>query len=168
MDLARLSRILREQCDAVTALVGGASDDEAGFRPEDGGWSLVEVVCHLADEERDDFRTRVDLTLHRPGEAWPAIDPEGWVTERRYADRALCDALSDYRAERERSLAWLAELRDPDWTLEYEHPVAGTLRAGDVFASWVVHDALHLRQIGRLRRAWIDHVCRPFDTAYAG
>jgi hypothetical protein len=30
-------------------------------------WSLLEVVCHLFDEEREDFRTRVKCVLEDPG-----------------------------------------------------------------------------------------------------
>jgi len=168
MNLLRLSEILRHQAEAVTALLAGVDDEQAAFRPDGRGSSLVEVACHLADEEREDFRTRLELTLHDPGRPWPPIDPEGWVTARDYASRTLADALNDYRAEREASLAWLAGLADADWTRAHDHPAMGRLRAGDLLAAWAAHDVLHVRQIARIRRAWIEHVAEPFDSRYAG
>jgi hypothetical protein len=38
----------------------------------------------------------VDYALHRPGESWPKIDPQGWVTERRYNDRDLAGSVQSF------------------------------------------------------------------------
>lgn len=168
MNLAPLSRMLRQQADALRGLLAGVDAEQATFRADGKGWNLLEITCHLADEERDDFRARVDLTLHDPGRAWSPIDPEGWVGARGYGRRTLPDALADFLREREASLAWLAGLRAPDWTRAHDHPRLGTLRAGDLLAAWAAHDALHLRQIARVRRAYVDHLAAPFDARYAG
>ncbi|MEM6429634.1 MAG: DinB family protein [Deinococcota bacterium] len=50
-------------------------------------WSVLEVLCHLVDEEVEDFRTRVRIALLTPSETPPEIDPEGWVTARKYAQQ---------------------------------------------------------------------------------
>jgi len=44
---------------------------------------MLEVVNHLYDEEREDCQ-RLQLTLANPEQAWPAINPRGWVAERRF------------------------------------------------------------------------------------
>ena len=80
--LERFGRILPE-------VVRDVAPDDAAWKPPDEAWSILEVVCHLADEEVLDFRQRVALTLRDPSEAWPPIDPEGWAVERQYNQRQL-------------------------------------------------------------------------------
>ena len=132
---------------AIQQLVVGVADDQARWKPAPDAWSILEVVNHLADEERDDFRTRVDLTLHRPEVDWPPIDPVGWVTQRDYASRDLADSLAAFLDERARSLAWLRGLDAPNWENEHRHPIFGGMKAGRLMASWAAHDLLHLRQL---------------------
>jgi len=155
MDLAAARAQLAAHADAVAALVGTFDAEAARWRPAPDAWSALEVVCHLADEERDDFRTRVALTLQDPALPWPPIDPGGWVTARGYAERDLADALADFAAERRRTLAWLDTLAQaaaaPPWSNAARHPAGFTLRAGDLMASWLAHDLLHLRQLVELR-----------------
>ena len=70
-----------------------------------GKWSTLEVVCHLYDEEREDFRQRLDIILHRPEAKWPPIDPVGWVSARKYNERDLAQSLAEFlaRGARERA-----------------------------------------------------------------
>lgn len=170
MDLADAIGRLEAQAAAIAALVRATPPDEARTRPAPESWSTLEVICHLADEEREDFRTRVDWTLHRPGEQVPEIDPQGWVTARAYAGRELQASLADFLAERERSLAWLRGLADADWDRPLGHPRLAQygLRAGDILASWVAHDLLHLRQLVELRYAALVSLAAPYDVRYAG
>jgi len=43
----------------------------AVWKPAPGKWSILEVVNHLYDEEREDFRQRLELVLKDPALAWP-------------------------------------------------------------------------------------------------
>jgi hypothetical protein len=143
------------------------ADDKARRRPAPEAWSLLEVICHLHDEEREDFRPRLDLVLHRPQDTWTRIDPAGWITARRYNERDLAEALQGFLVERERSLAWLGSLAAPDWSREYQAPF-GRITAGDLLASWAAHDLLHTRQLVELRRARLLAQAAPYSTQYAG
>ncbi|HJR00653.1 MAG TPA: DinB family protein, partial [Methylomirabilota bacterium] len=116
MRLDVLRRELAQGAETIQGLVAGVSAAEARVRPAPDSWSILEVVAHLLDEEREDFRPRLDLILHRPEEKWAPIDPPAWVTARGYNDRELAATLSAFLAERERSLAWLAGLTAPDWS----------------------------------------------------
>src|SRR6185369_6640354 len=77
--------------------------EQARWKPTADKWSMLEVVNHLYDEEREDFRQRLQLTLKNPEQAWPAINPRGWVVERSYNERELGKSLQDFLAERENS-----------------------------------------------------------------
>lgn len=153
---------------AICALLAGLSGEEARWRPGEGQWSALEVIGHLLDEEREDFRQRLDLTLHHPETEWPPIDPEGWVTARAYQGRDLHETLAAWRAERHRSLAWLRGLQSADLSVARSHPAGFELRAGDLLASWVAHDLLHTRQLVELRYALALRQAAPFDIRYAG
>ena len=167
MRLEALIRALEAGAAAVPSLVDGLSDEEARIPPAPGRWSAVEVVAHLADEERDDFRRRVRSTLEDPARPWPPIDPEGWARERGYRARRLAEVLDDFRRERAASLTWLRSLGDAPWERPYEHPKLGTLRAGDLLAAWAAHDLLHLRQLTAVRLALVQAAAEPFSTRYA-
>lgn len=101
--LARMSA----NADAIASLSRSVTEAQARWKPSPDEWSILEVLCHLCDEEREDFRTRVKLTLQNPAEPWPPIDPVGWVTARGYNRREPGASLEAFLRERRESLKWL-------------------------------------------------------------
>ena len=142
--------------------------DDSRWKPVDGAWSILEVVCHLADEEELDFRKRAELTLADPRQPWPPIDPEGWAVERHYNDGILNEAVQRFGRLRAESTMWLRSLDNPDWNRAYDHPRFGAFRAGDMLAAWVAHDYLHLRQISKRMYQLAERDAGEYSTRYAG
>jgi hypothetical protein len=68
-DLARLPGVLG-------ALLTDLDDALWRARPAPGEWSPVEIVCHLRDEEAEDFGARLRVVLEG-GTRFTSIDPEG-------------------------------------------------------------------------------------------
>ena len=167
MDMDRLLSQMVEDAARVRALVEGVSEQQARWKPDPDSWSILEVVNHMLDEEREDFRVRIDYTLHRAGEPWPPIDPAGWVTEREYNQQDLDASLDRFLSEREASIVWLRALPAPDWGATFEAPW-GPIAAGDIFASWVAHDLLHMRQLVELHWAFATAEMKPYRPDYAG
>ncbi len=99
-ELARFPAIL----DAV---VDGLAPGRWRARPAPDEWAAVEIVCHLRDEEAEDFGARVRVILEG-GTRFAPIDPEGWATARRYHEADPAAALAAFRAHRAASLAVLA------------------------------------------------------------
>ena len=168
MELAPIRLRLQENADVIAALVANVGEPQARWRPSPDAWSLLEVINHLADEEREDFRPRLDYLLHRPGEPWPPIDPAGWVTARKYNERALGPSLEAFLAERSASLDWLDDLVHPDWRRAEQHPVAGQFTAADMLSSWLAHDYLHIRQLNELHDQYHARQVAPARIDYAG
>lgn len=173
MDLDTVIARLAHDAEAIAALCAGVSAEQARWKPAAEQWSVIEIVNHLADEEVRDFRTRLDLTLHRPEEAWPPIDPPAWARDERYNERDLAVSLARFRGERGRSIEWLRSLRRPDWGAVHRHPQLGEMRAGDLLLSWLAHDLLHVRQLSRvLYQRWtrIEAGCASpsYRAEYAG
>jgi hypothetical protein len=153
---------------ALPAVVAGLDAAACRWRPAAGGWSVLEIVRHLGDEEVEDFRARLRRTLEDPGRAWDPIDPERAAVERRYNDGDFGEAIDRFVTERRDSVAWLRGLGRADWATTHHHPRFGGMRAGDLLVSWAAHDALHLRQIAkRLHQMALDQGAG-FDAAYAG
>ncbi len=152
----------------IAAQVVGASPEQARWKPDAAQWSILEVMCHLADEELDDFRTRLDLTLHEPEAEWPRIDPQRWAAERRYNEGSLDEALARFLDRRAQTVAWLEGLAAPDWSRSHQHPRFGPISAGDLMISWVAHDHIHIRQLNRLHREYVVASLPEHSPAYAG
>lgn len=167
MNLPYFTRQLRGNAMRIRALVEGVTLEEARWRPDPESWSILEVVNHLYDEEREDFRVRLDIILHKPESEWPPINPQGWVTERAYNQRELESSIQNFLREREASLDWLESLPAPDWDKVAIAPF-GSMRAGDMLVSWVTHDHLHMRQLVELHRAYTVAQAEPYDLQYAG
>jgi hypothetical protein len=159
-DLARNAEIIR-------SMVFDVSDRQARWQPGPHSWSILEVIHHLCDEETLDFRVRLDVILHRPDQPWAPIDPEGWVVSRRYNEQDFPATLEKFLRARQESLAWLEELHNPDWSAPYQAPF-GPVTAGDMLASWVAHDLLHMRQLVELKWAHATRQLQPFRMDYAG
>ncbi len=159
---------LEAQVGIIREMVQGVTREQAAWKPAPERWSVLEVAVHLLDEEREDFRVRLGLLLRDPKADWPPIDPQGWVTQREYAKRDLGETLQAFLKEREDSLAWLNGLESPVWDNVKTHPVAGALSAGDMLASWVAHDLLHIRQLAKLHWDYVRSLAEPYSVAYAG
>jgi DinB superfamily len=167
-DIAAAYGSLSATGEAIQSLASGLSAEEARWKPAPGKWSILEVVNHLADEEVEDFRARLDVLLHRPDDDFEPIDPRGWVAARAYLERDLLESLGRFRAERERSLEWLAALREPNLDHVKVHPSAGQMSGRQMLASWTAHDLLHVRQLARLRYERLGATAGAAAIAYAG
>lgn len=167
MDHASVIHQLSENLPIFRQLFSGIQEDDLRWKPLPEKWCLLEVLCHLIDEEREDFRARVRHVLFSPDQSMPPIDPQGWVTERKYMSRDFGEMLELFQEERQASIAWLQTLNDPPWKNTYRHPSLGTLSAEFFLANWLAHDYLHFRQITGLRHGLLQMKSGQ-DLSYAG
>ena len=139
------------------------------WKPDAESWSALEIVCHLADEEAEDFPTRVFLTLEDTQLDWPGIDPVGWAKARDYQSRDLKSELARFVELRAKNIEKLHALDHPDWSSTKAHPQFGDIVASDLLAAWCAHDALHLRQLAkRLHQLAERDAGTDSTTRYAG
>ena len=167
MKFAALYQELQNSTVMIRALLADVTQEESQVKPSAESWSIVEVVCHLYDEEREDFREHLDFILHRQDDEWHQIDPQGWVTARKYNEQNLPEMQDKFFAEREQSLEWLLEMANSNWETTYTSAY-GSVSAGEMLACWVAHDNLHIRQLVELRRVRIEHLTKPYNLQYAG
>lgn len=167
MEFNTLYQELQNSTEMIRALLLGITQEDAQVKPTAESWSILEVVCHLYDLEREDFREHLDFILHRQDEEYPVIDPQRWITSRNYNEQDLEKMKEKFFAERAKSLKWLGEISNSDWEITYESEY-GSVSAGEMFCCWIAHDNLHIRQLVELRRYRIEVITKPYPIGYAG
>jgi hypothetical protein len=162
IDNADIIRQLTVNAEAIRALIERIPPEQARWKPDAETWSMQEVMAHLYNEERIDFRKHLKEMLNDPPLPWQVFDPSLLVEV-----KDLREALDGFLRERADSLAWLKALEAPNWDASLPAPW-GTISAGDVLVSWPAHDYLHIRQINELLFAWNDHQAGQYSVRYAG
>ena len=155
MDHYKIIAELSKNGDLFKNLLEDLSSDAYLWKPAPEKWCLLEIVCHLYDEEIEDFRTRTKHVLETPDLPMQLIYPEKWVAERKYLEQNYRDVLDKFLAERRASVQWLRSLKEPAWGNSYQHPELGALTAKLFLVNWLDHDYLHIRQILNLKHGYL-------------
>lgn len=164
--LSIISELNRNQ-EVFHHLLRSATKEQYTFKPDPKTWCLLEVVCHLLDEEIEDFRARVEHVLSRPGQPLNPIRPETWPKDRNYIGQDFESVLQRFIEERRQSVAWLHSLQNPKWEQTVDHPKVGPRSAKKFLINWLAHDYHHIRQINRIQHAYLMHTSGD-DLTYAG
>lgn len=151
MDTNYIISELQRNKFVIKELLQNLDDNKVMWRPSPEKWCLLEIICHLNDEECEDFRYRLNSTLENPKQEFISIDPVGWVSSRNYFERDFKTELTEFLNERDDSIDMLKQLIDPQWDNYFEHPKFGNMTAKLFFTNWLAHDYLHIRQITKLK-----------------
>jgi hypothetical protein len=170
-DMINIEEIIRQlnvNAEAMRALVQTISDAQAQWKPNPETWSMKEVMEHVYNEERIDFRKHLKEMLSDPPQPWGEFHHDEYISV-----EGCRQALESFLVERKASMAWLKALESPNWDVVTQAsfgPAAEVLvlRAGDVLVSWVAHDFLHIRQMNELQYAWNEKQASPYSVQYAG
>jgi hypothetical protein len=142
----------------------------ASWKPDTDRWSVLETLSHIIDIEIEDFRYDLNMILFTPEEEWPHFDEMLWVTSREYNKRSFFEMLDKFMRERDKTITWLEELKNPD--LNARHSGKGfksdPKSAGDILVSWAAHDLFHIRQLALLNYDILDEFSKPFSPSYSG
>jgi DinB superfamily len=160
-------RELGQMPTVLDRLLGGLDAESARARPAPAEWSPVEIVCHLRDEETEDFGARLRVIL-TGADSFVPIEPERWADERRYREASLPEALGAFRTRRAESLDLLRSITPEALDGSRAHGRLGRLSGLDLVAAWVAHDRIHLAQLAAtLARLWALRWA-PLRAEYAG
>lgn len=167
MNQSYIIKKLETNIETIKSLFNNLSKEEYLWKPQPEKWCLLEIACHLYDEDREDFRARLKHTLENPDDKMPSIDPAGWVISRKYAQQDFERTVANFLEERNNSVNWLNSLHQPKWENSYKHPKFGTFTAEMFLDNWLAHDYLHIRQITATKYAYLkSHSTQRMD--YAG
>lgn len=167
MNVSAIKDNLAQNGMVFHSLLSGLKENEFTWKSSPEKWCLLEIVCHLYDEERYDFRYRTKHILETPGLPMPPIDPPGWVVEHDYMKQDFQVMLTRFLEERNTSVAWLSSAMNMPWNNVHHHPRIGELSAIVMLTNWLAHDYHHIRQINRLKYLYLKQISGQ-DLSYAG
>lgn len=148
---------LKRNKDVISQLLSHIDSQQYLYREAKDKWNLLEVICHLVDEEREDFVVRIKSVLKDPLQQLPSIDPVGWVKSRNYMDQDYDSKLNEWIELRNANCSYLDQLKSVSWQNAYQHQHFGPMSAKLFLCNWLSHDYHHIRQIITIKRAYIIH-----------
>ena len=113
-------------------------------------WSLVEIISHLRDVEREVNLPRIQIFLRDENPFITADDTDMWVSERGYAKNDGETALRELVAARLETLDALKKLSPADWQRSGRHAIFGPITLKEQLGFMAEHDRVHLRQVFRI------------------
>ena len=158
---------LKQNLTVFRGLLENLPEEMVRWKDHPLRWSLLEIVCHLYDEEKEDFRARTRSVLLDPNKPLTPFDPQEWVVSRAYAEQDYELMLFKFVKQRKISIEWLESLKDPAWDNSYAHPSLGNLSARLFLSNWLAHDHLHFRQIIKTKYDYLKENLED-DLSYAG
>lgn len=138
----------------LQAAVSGLSHAQLDTPYRDGGWTVRQLVHHIADSHANAYvRTKLALT-----EDWPTIKPYDEAAWALLPDSKLSidGSLTMISALHERWVALLESLPESDFQRGYNHPENGRQDLATVLAVYAWHSRHHTAHITNLRSrmAW--------------
>ena len=85
-------------------MLAGIDSNQFLWKPKPEKWCLLEVFCHLSDKESDDFITRNKQVFDNLPKTLKPIDPQGWVSERKYVEESYTHVLNQFLYKRQESV----------------------------------------------------------------
>jgi hypothetical protein len=135
------------QATKLEQLVSAISPELIVLRPEDTRWSMLEIVCHLADAELlASVRIRRIITQDRPN-LW-GYQQEQWATALGYRHRRIETVLARFVLLRRENAELIEDLAEEIWHQTGAHDMYGTLSLEQLIEDYLTHTAKHLDQIG--------------------
>ena len=120
---------------------------EALVRPaSDGGWGVIENLCHLRDWE-EIFLERARSIAEQDRPHLPAYDDELWAIERDYRGQDPHQTFEHFRELRSRLVDFLGELPPDAWSRVGDHGLYGEISLEWMLDNICAHDEEHLTQI---------------------
>lgn len=143
-------KVLRDLPHALRSAVAGLDDAQLDTPYRDGGWTVRQLVHHVADSHGNSFfRFKWALT-----EDWPTIKPYDEAAWAGLADSRTLPvetSLALTAALHERWVTLLESLTDSDFQKGYNHPESGRQNLATALALYAWHSLHHTAHITNLR-----------------
>ena len=118
--------------------------------PRDGGWSMLEILCHLRDCDKDLFIPRAEAILREDRPTLHGVNTEPWVLERDYAGLNIQQVFAEYVENRKNLVSLLLSISADDWNRQAFHTESGPTSLYNVMLYDLNHDRDHFQQSRKL------------------
>lgn len=128
------------------SLTASLTEEQWKHEPTQDDWAMNEILCHLADTEREIHRMQLDLMLDREGAFIPRPDSGVWASEREYLNIDGKSALHEFGLARIENIKTLKGLDEQVWGRSARHAIFGPTNFLEVTGFMADHDRLHVQQ----------------------
>ncbi len=137
----------------LKASLKGLSKKVLLFTPAPGKWSILEILCHMRDMEREAYIERYTRVLSEDEPKLPDINGEALAILRAYRSQKAPEVVREWVALRRQTLQLLRKTGKAQWARAGVHETAGRLTMEDLIRRHAVgNDEAHLRQIEAIKR----------------
>jgi uncharacterized damage-inducible protein DinB len=145
--IAKIRSLPRE----AQAAVKGLSEEQLRTPYRDGGWTVAQVIHHLADSHMNAYiRMRLAMTEEHP--TIKPYDQDSWANLPDAGATQLSPSLAILRGLHRRWTAFLKAIPAKSWDRTALHPERGDMTLDDLLALYAEHGEKHVGQILGLRR----------------
>ena len=142
-----LLAILKSTPAALDTLLKQIDETKFSQRPAEDEWSILEIICHLRDVEREINLPRFQQILVEENPFIPGIDSDRWASEREYHKDNLIRSLQIFTETRLRVIDLIKSLSPDSLNNSVNHSIFGPTTILELIRFITQHDQNHLRQI---------------------
>ena len=121
-------------------------------RPEANEWSLVEIISHLADVDREVNIPRLKLIQSQENPFIEAALTDHWADERNYLKNDPFQTIENFVENRKQLLEILSEFDTNIWKKSINHAIFGPTTVSELIKFTTQHDRIHISQIVKTQK----------------
>jgi hypothetical protein len=152
-DIASLLERFRRGPELLAMVLTGVFGEEEDFVAEPKGWSIRQIVAHLADSELVGAH-RMRLVIAEDDPVLSAFDQDRWAANLDYARRKPKTSLESFRRLRGENYELLKDLAPAAWERAGNHAERGRLTLLGLVEGYAGHAEQHARQIHQIREEY--------------
>lgn len=148
-NLEGILAVLKTTPLVVQSLTGSCSRTDWRKRPIKGEWSLLEILCHLRDLDREVNLPRFELLENSTNPFIPGVDSDRWAAERNYNEQDDSTVYADFCMSRSKLLELVGRYTDAEWQMSLRHSFFGPTTRMELAKFIAAHDRNHIHQIAQ-------------------
>jgi uncharacterized damage-inducible protein DinB len=138
--------------DAVRQALSQCPVDIWRQRPDNGSWSVADIIFHLTDSEAVGYM-RLRKAIAENGSTISTYDQDIWANELPYENMDLNEAFDLFARLRTMSYHLLKSTPEMIWTTHtVVHPEHGSITLDDLLKIYTRHLFVHAGQLERVRK----------------
>ncbi|MGE5071913.1 MAG: DinB family protein [Anaerolineae bacterium] len=141
-----ITAVLTSTPAVLQGLTAGLSAEQWKHEPTSEDWSIIEIVSHLRDTEREVHQAQIETLRSDPQPFVPRPDAAVWAKQRHYLGEDGPRAVADFAAARLQTLQEIANVDADLWNRSARHAIFGPTNFGEVVGFMADHDRLHIQQ----------------------
>lgn len=142
---------IRQAPDRVRKALDGLTESQLDTPYRTGGWTIRQVVHHLADSHMNAF-VRMKLVLTEETPALKAYDQDDWAMLPDVTSAPLDGSLRILDGLHERWAILLEDLADANWARTGIHAERGVVTLENLLTTYADHGDKHVEHILKCRR----------------